>query len=252
MKIALCLRGQPRNYLAGHHFITKEIFSRYNDIDVFGHCWWDQDVVGLNYDTTCHVAEEYKIEKALDKTLNNLYNFAKVKFEHPKRWAPERQYRVRLNHNEMYNTLHSYFYSQKQVFLLLEQYEKENNIDYDWVIATRWDIGIYAPFPDLSQFNMDNIYVSDFHKGRKWILNDNLWVLGRKHKYVLKSLYDDFDKDYDMTFDMPEKYKDIIKGTEIGHIQWLNGEEHLAAHLLFNDALTSVITTDLLNYNMVR
>lgn len=260
MKIAICLRGQPRNYMAGYNSLSEKVISKFDHVDVFGHCWWDKEVIGQSYRKSCHVAIDYKAEENLDETLTKLYNFTKVRFDKPRVWTPTRKYRISdyFHPNQeakdaYYDTLHSYFYSLKQAFNLLEAHEKETGIDYDWAIATRWDIGV-SRFPDLSspKFDTDYIYVSDFHKGRKYILNDNLWVLGRKYKYVLRSLYDDFEKDYDMTFDMPEKYRAVVRGTEIGRIESLNGEEHIAAHLLFKDALTDVVTTDLLDYNMVR
>lgn len=250
MKIAIVLRGQPRNFRIGFENLKREIINRY-DTDVFAHCWWDANIVGQNYDTAPHAPNHYIVEKDTDKKLDRLYNFKLAIFEHPKQFIPEKRYNIEREHDKVFNALKSNYYSQKQVLTLLETYENEHNFEYDCVINTRYDIGIFRPFPDLTTLDRNKIYVSNYHRGRRFIFNDNLWLFG-KHKYVFKSLYDDFDKDYEMMLNIPESYSNIIANSEIAYKKTISGEQHIAMHLLFNDLLLNVVTTDLLDYNLIR
>lgn len=249
MKVALCLRGQPRVFRSGYSHLY-EFLQRYQP-DVFGHCWWDPAIVGQNYSTAPHAPKHYIAEEDTDKKLNLLYNFKVLQCEAPKFFKPKRQYNISENHDNVYNSLKSSYYSQGQVLRILEQYEKENNIDYDWTIITRYDIGLFKPFPDLSQFDRDHIYVSNYHPGRPLIWNDNMWVFG-KYKYVFKTLYEDFDAVYDMMFNFTPEQINLIQHSEIYANKNISGEQHIALHLLYHGLLPNVISTDLLNYNLIR
>jgi hypothetical protein len=257
MKIALCLQGQPRIYKQGYDFLNTHLLSKY-DVDVFGHTWWSEKEVGQYYDSAPWAPHNYRIEEDLPKKLNDLYHFKLFKYEESKSLKPTKKYNVGVpeQHDRIYDVLKSRYYSLKEVLTLLNDYENNNDINYEWTIISRYDIGIFSPLPDISSLNSDKIYLSDYHKGRKYIFNDNFWIFG-KHKYIFKNLYDDFDKTYDMiqqlsTSEDLKPYENIVKNTELLNEKNLSGEIFMAFYLLFNGLLENVIQDPILNYNLIR
>jgi len=252
MKVAIVLRGQPRNFRVGYEHLQREIISKY-DADVFAHCWWDESFVGQNYSTAPQAPKNYIAEENLPEKLKDLYNFKKVKYEKPKTFKPKKRYKIKFehDHDQLYNVLNSVYYSQNKVLSLLKEYEEENDFEYDWVINTRYDIGIFKPFPNLNKLDRNKIYVDNYHKNRKYIFNDNLWIFG-KHKYAFIDLYEKFDEVYNKMIYFPPEYIPQVISTELFEKKVISGEQHLALHLLFKDILKNVIKTDLLDYNLIR
>ena len=253
MKIALCLQGQPRNWRVGYEFINKEIISKYN-VDVFCHTWWSEDMIGEFYDSSPWSPPIYVVEPNLISEISVAYNFKKFKYEKSKKFVPARRYNIDGNHDAIYDAFCSRFYSLNQVLTLLKDYEKETTIDYDWVIITRTDIGIYN-WPDFSlpKYNKEHIYVSNYHRGRKYIYNDNLWVCGKNRKYDFINMFNDFDKTYDMQLNVKNTlYAQQIIDTELFDCKYIGAETMLVFHLLFNGVLDKVKTIDELDYNVIR
>jgi len=253
MKVALCLQGQPRDVEMGSYHLKKKIIENY-DTDIFGHTWWDKNLVGKPYSAAPFGAKEKKIEENAIDELHNIYKFTKFSYESPKNFITDKKYRVLVpeKHDLIIDSLFSRYYSLKQVLTLLEQYEKETNVKYEWIFISRYDIWIEF-LPNLILLNPTKIYVEDWlHSGRKFIFNDNLWVICRKHRFIFKSLFDNIDKNYEMILNKPLEYLPIIKNTELEHCTTFNGEEFMAFHLLFNDALEDVIQDKRLKYNPVR
>lgn len=250
MKVAIVLRGQPRNFRIGYKHLHREIISRYN-ADVFAHCWWDESIVGQNYSTAPQAPKHYIAEENMPAKLNELYKFKGVHFEKPKTFKPKRKYKIPLDHDQLYNVLNSCYYSQNKVLTLLKIYEEQEKFEYDWVINTRYDIGIFKPFPNLFNLDKNKIYVSDYHKGRKFIFNDNLWIFG-KHKYAFIDLFEKFDEVYDKMLKFPYQFASQVIGTEIYDKKYLSGEQHLTLHLLFKNLLKHVIEINKLDYNIIR
>jgi len=155
MKIAISFRGQPRDYLRGYEFINRELLSKYNGVDVFGHTWWDENRIGEKYDTHNHSANiGYTIEKDIPKKLENLYHFKKLGIQKPKEFKPSREY----NNGKLYSGLNSQYYSLKKGIEYIESYELLNGLRYDFVIITRWDIYSEKPFINLYTLNPSKIY----------------------------------------------------------------------------------------------
>jgi hypothetical protein len=249
MKIALCFRGQPRNFGAGSEYIKSLILEKY-DVDIFGHCWWDSDLAGKSYGAAPHAPQNYRIESDLPESLKSIYDFKSIEFETPKTFIPERKYSIIHDHDKTYDSLKSNYYSHHKVLGLLKTYENDHNINYDWTIITRYDIGVYL-FPDLNLLDKDMIYVDNFHSGRKFIFNDNLWIFGR-NKYAFEDLYEMFDDVYDRMMTFPDEFKDIVRGTELYEKKYISGEQHMALHLLFKGILNNVVKLDSLKYNLIR
>jgi hypothetical protein len=249
MKIALCLKGQPRNYYQGYLQIKREILDKY-DVDIFAHCWWDKSKIGKPYSTAPWASKLYLIEDNVPENLYALYNFKAITFESPKTFITKRSYNIPRDPEKSFDSYMSNYYSQNKVLSLVKDHEKING-EYDWLILTRYDIGI-SNFLNLNELDKDNIYVSNFHVGRKFIFNDNLWVFGLNHKFVFIDLYEKFDEVYDKAINMPQNYKNIVANTELETYRELSSELHIATHLLFKNVLNKVITLDNYYYDLLR
>ena len=118
MKIALCLMGvvgaaenkygvgHPIDPRIGHYFYKKHIFDC-NDVDVFIHSW----------------------STDFEKEFIELYN--------PKKYLIEKQ--INFNQNDVRtNSVASRWYSTATSINLKSSYEKENNIEYDFVMVGRF------------------------------------------------------------------------------------------------------------------
>ncbi len=255
MKVALCLQGQPRNWKPSVNHLHKFIISQY-DTDVFGHTWWDKNMIGHTYGTSPFTGGgTYTIKENDIEELQREYNFKKFQVDPPRCFIDGKQYKVKElpeKRDSIIDSLKSRYFSLKTVLTLAEQYEKEHNLNYDWIIISRYDISIMQ-MPMLITLHPHKIYVEDYvHSGRKWILNDMLIIVGKKHKYVHKNIYDNFDNIWHLMQNIPEKYIPIIKGTELEHTPGINGEEFIAYHLLFNDALEDTIKTKEMRVTIFR
>jgi len=253
MKVALCLQGQPRNWKQTVQYMKKYVIDPYN-ADVFGHTWWDKNLIGKPYDVAPFAPQnKYFVESDTVQKLIDAYNFKKFKTDIPCNFLTETHYNVGVpeKHDSIIDSLKSRYFSLKNVLTLVEEYEKESGIIYDWVCISRYDLRIWL-MPMLILLHPHKLYVEDYmHSGRKWILNDNFMIFGKKHKFIYKTLYDNFDKTYEMVLNMPEKYLQIIKGTELEKCKVVNGEEFMAFHLLFNNALQDAIQTKELKIDVI-
>ena len=111
MKIALCLSGQPRSFEKGYEYHYKNIIEN-NDVDVFIHCW----------------------DTKYENQLVELYK--------PKKYSFEKQI-IFDEQNKRQHIIESRWYSAKQVNDLKKQYEADNNFKYDFVMSSRFDVGIF-------------------------------------------------------------------------------------------------------------
>ena len=147
MKIALCFsglaggdkgksgEGSPEGVLNVSYEYFKKHLLDINDIDIFVHSW--------------SVDCEDQIKK--------LYNPKKSLFEEQIWWDrnPDRNFRK--------NNHYSKWYSMKKSIELKSQYEKENNITYDFVMNSRLDIA-WQTDVDFSKHNADKFYVGNWNR----------------------------------------------------------------------------------------
>ena len=176
------------------------------------------------------------------------------KYDPPRNFLDGKKYKVlnSENHDTIIDSLKSRCFFAQTVLRLAEEYENNNHINYDWLILSRYDIEIVL-MPILISLYPNKIYVENYvHRGRQWILNDMFIIFGKKHKYVHKNIYDDFDKTWALMQNIPEEYRSIIKGTELENTRGINAEEFLAYNLLFNDALVDACKINELRVNVLR
>lgn len=251
MKIALCLFGQPRNYKNGFKSLQTNIFLKY-EVNIFAHVWWAKQSVGQTYDSSPWAPNTYKIEQDLDEKIISLYKFSDIEFQSPMIFKPTRKYNVKADHDKVFDSLNSRFYSLNKSLLLAKKYEKQYNIDFDFLILTRYDIHINS-LPELSSLLPSKIYVSNMHQDRTDIFNDNFWIFGKETKFIFETLKEDFDKIYDKIIDPNDADKmKLSYNSELKLCNYINGEQFFAFHLLFNNCLDKVIKHPNINANLVR
>jgi len=139
MKIALCLTGQPRCYVQGFSYISKNLLSQY-DVDVFIHTWYNPEV---NYEELLdlYLPKSYTIDDPLTRQFANKY----TRISNPRFPA--------------YNTLSSFFSVFNSIFLK-KKYELSNGIRYDAVVRCRFDMALNF-VPDFNTMEPDILYVPD-------------------------------------------------------------------------------------------
>lgn len=157
MKIALCLFGYPRGSTtyAGGAYLSKfeHLFDQVvkHDPDVFIHSW----------------------EPELEQELVELFNPKKYIFQHQIDFQKELQVLdlqrfERCKHqggrHSVFKTL-SFLYTRKMANYLKTLFEKENNLVYDCVITSRFDVGYHNHGRNLTsfinfnpRFDMDSVY----------------------------------------------------------------------------------------------
>jgi len=239
--------------MTGFASLSREFINKY-DVDVFGHTWWSEEQVGQFYDTSI-TRGKYPIESNLPDKIDKAYNFSNIVFEHSKSFIPDKKYNVppERNHNKWMDAIKSQYYSLQSSVRLCKEYEEENNLDYDWIIVTRYDIGISENFPNLILLDKNGIHVDNYHGNRKHIINTNFWLLGKKNKFIYENLYDDFDETYEGILNkknMPNY--SMIEGTELEVCDEVIGEPFMAFYLLFRNLLDKVVYNTEFRYNLVR
>lgn len=188
MKIALCLHGQPRNYLLGFSHFFENIISKYAT-DVFIHSWWSKELAGQQYvvNNQTVVEKQYLIEENLDVKLQKLFNPKEIALEYPLFFQPGKIYPVSdpANHNSIYNALMSRCYSMKKCVELRNKFSME---EYDFTIISRFDLAIYS-FPNLFSLKPSEIYFSDGHPNRPYTFYDFIMITGEHYNYI-GNMYD--------------------------------------------------------------
>ena len=172
MRIALCYSGRPRHFsecLKNH----QETFGLGEDnVDVFAHLWFDEDLVGQPFrpdapQQGCWPGSNLK--KWVEKNWN------------PKKVVYEKQTddKFRDMYSDVWNVAHeklnpaprmhpkdhqlSMFYGIKQVMEMKQEYEREHNFKYDFVVRLRTDFVAVANFGDLEQYDKDKLHVSHYN-----------------------------------------------------------------------------------------
>jgi hypothetical protein len=166
-KIALYLSGQPRNAVLTAERIKKTIINN-NDVDVFLHCWYDEN--DLSFHKRCPGHWDRKAEPNIKERLIEIYKPKSFLFEKPKNWTNNNMIVSEENIKKCYdyglkdlngidffgkhivNACHSQWYSNMMANLLKEQYAIENGIKYDYVVKLRYDVSpsVGINFEDLN------------------------------------------------------------------------------------------------------
>ena len=133
MKIALCFYGQPRFLEEAYVLSYKKLLDKYSP-EVYVHTWWDEKLVGRQYDVAQWARRAIQDEDLVYKSntvdqIYKLYNPVRIQVDSP------------INHF-LYGQPSNYFqfYTQYAVKELVDR-------DYDIIIRTRFDFKILQDIP---------------------------------------------------------------------------------------------------------
>lgn len=173
MKVAILLSGQLRNIERGFQFIRKNLMEGY-DCDVFIHAWYNEE----NTDKKFSPWWNSKLIKDDNLKVLDLYNPVshliepQIKFDKKNYDASqfEGDYRV--------DATLSMFYSIKKCNELKTDYEKENNMKYDVVVRSRFDLAILTKIKYEEHDFINNIFFKDDCSHEKNICMNDHFAFG--------------------------------------------------------------------------
>jgi len=202
MKVALLLFGQPR-FIENEAVLNtyKGIISRYN-ADVFCHVWWDE--TGVYETSTCSTLNGCSIHKNAIDIIKENYKPKVIKVEsaarkffmppQAKQFLDDRFTNKAEHWNERnYGCVLSQLYSIQSVSRLFEEYEKQTQQTYDWIILARFD-GLVKIMPSLNHPKLpkDKFYISDQHSN----FPDLLFCYARRFCNWSSNVFDDVPSIY--------------------------------------------------------
>ena len=179
MKIAVQIFGHLRTYEQCYESLKTNLLDLY-DCDVFMHTWDKLDhstQVWHNY----RVSDKGQSQKELEQIIKNCY--------HPKSFKIETQI---VKDEGVVDTdgaqislfgIKSMLYGMQQANILRENYEKQNNIKYEYVIVVRPDVYLKKPFSIRHFINQDIVdkkilYTAGHYKSNNIYMNDFRYVGG--------------------------------------------------------------------------
>ena len=116
MKIAILIRGHIRTYKTTYPILKKLILDNF-DYDIFIHSWnANEKVINLYKKKVSKIEENLNEHEIKDFIKNNIY------------------------YNKLKDTYKNQIYSNYILTNILKKYSEENNINYDYVLYTRFDI----------------------------------------------------------------------------------------------------------------
>ena len=152
MRVALCLSGQPRFLERAYEEVIKPYILDAGNVDTFIHTWEvDSTQVGSPFiNGGGHVmgspVESDIIHKVLELYQPKAFSTEpQIQFEYGK-------YSDRTLPGIRSDFLYSQFYSVWASNQVRKQYQSNNDVHYDWVIRSRFDVQLNAKL----NFSMDN------------------------------------------------------------------------------------------------
>lgn len=154
MKIAVCIYGHLRTYENCIDNLKKKLLSKY-DTDIFMHTWSTSE-----RETSYEYRKEIPLVNNTDTSgcsekLYALYNLKSLVIE--KQEAREKEFGYYILHDKTIDGkkaslwgVHCMFHSMMEANKLREEYEKQNNIKYDFVLFIRPDVLL------IKEFNLEN------------------------------------------------------------------------------------------------
>jgi hypothetical protein len=190
MKIALCLSGQSKNTDSRGLEIDykmalkthKKFIIDSNDVDVFIHTWKSD-----NKNHKKRLIQDYSPKKILIEEPI-FPNYRIPLFRKKPNWAQQYSYETKLQ------ALSSRWDSQKKVNQLRKDYQKQTNVEYDFIISCRFDLLYYKAFP-WKLMNREHYYFSNWHAN--WDpkhavpgYNDPYFISGEHLTDIYSSIFD--------------------------------------------------------------
>ena len=156
-RVAYCLYGQPRMYQDGERVIGNLInkYRSTHQFDFFFHVWYDEALEGTAYPCNPYrkIPKKYRLIKkeTIDKLIEiygpRIYIIEKpINFDLTK-LKESIMYHVsnETQRNNLPNVV-SNLYSKYRVCQILTEYMQKNNIKYDFIASSRFDISLDIDF----------------------------------------------------------------------------------------------------------
>ncbi len=165
LKIAVEVSGHLRTFEYCGALLKENLLNHY-DCDVFIHTWDKTEHQQLSWHGKKGMhggADINLVTEGIKIKVQNIYKPKKIIYDNEKELKkisgflahPNKQANfLGFSLQAVWNTL----YTEVKAHQLMKQYAKENNIEYDFVIRTRFDIGLLQKFdikPYLPFFNLD-------------------------------------------------------------------------------------------------
>jgi hypothetical protein len=173
MRTALCLFGQPREFLNNWRRIKSNVVDP-NNCDVFFHAWYDPNDLSMHKLTPNHEGRCFTpgLQNALDKItcakssiIEKQRNFFIKPWEISEKtfeacWPWARKYgEERFRKNRIF-AHQSMWYSIHKSISLKEEYAHENNFQYDCVFVMRFDVYPTEPV-NASEYDLSFLQTHD-------------------------------------------------------------------------------------------
>lgn len=171
MKIALCLSGQARSYRKAHEYINKNLLEPYS-VDVFAHTWKPEDNMR---------------RLSIFDGINELYSPLSFVYDHTLNKAVNSDLFV-PNSSHPANFCTSMFYSIYKANDLRIRHELSRNINYDFVVRSRFDIALNKLI-DFNALEKNKLYTSKDSDGEHALLNDQFAIADPDTMNVYASTY---------------------------------------------------------------
>ena len=177
MKIAIVFYGQPRDYLKGYANIMNFMKNQECDFDFFYHCWSLNENQSYEHSPWRNIQTSIYKESIMEE-LKGLYNPISYEIENQSLIKFDTTYLNTIAYRNTkglklknINNILYQLYSRNKSRNILHAYLLNHKVHYDFVLFTRFDIGI-MPQLKLSELDKTKTYVSDILLPRK-IIPDN-------------------------------------------------------------------------------
>jgi hypothetical protein len=205
MRVALCLSGYFGTVSVGDYstvyggldHLKDRIYSQCKNVDVFVHCWQPEHKKTVEdfYSPVSSIFEEQIDFEVVCKDNGIDQQYIDEGFPREKT----------MYKNAVASRILSFYYSRYKVLDLKREYEEENNFKYDWVVATRFDIGQRGG-SEVNQIKFNPAYDKDALYTAHWnqmnVGYGDMWFYGSSDIMDLySSIYNNALEDFKKTSD---------------------------------------------------
>lgn len=187
IRSALCLSGRPYGLIECSNSIIKNIIEP-NNCDVFIHAWHNEELEGQRYRQ--HSQFPGLVPKDCVNKIKDIYK--------PKGLTVERQREFSTaDFDSVYQPGDKYFifaiqsmlYSIQKSNEIKKLYEKDNNIKYDYVCRSRFDM-VYDNVIEFAHLDNESIWIYNDCKHETGCMNDHFAVSISYNMDIYSDLYD--------------------------------------------------------------
>jgi len=236
MNIAILLTGHYRSaiqtYESFHqafaHLQPKIFCHSYNKISHKNHVWWNK------------TGDGEKANKIITKDNFIFYKPTKLLIEQEQVFVCK----DKPLYNEVggYNSVHGMWYSIEQAYNLMLEYEKENNMQFDIVIKTRYDL-FYNTKINMNEIkdvfkNPNTIYIIPSPHSLDYSLRHDSFIIISRNIFV--KIIENFPKIMDKYFDVSIRKHKVIEG-EFPFTMFLSENKNFDCQMKYSDLKLHII-----------